>query len=107
MHARPKQFALTLGRHLPTRKAAPKTAAEPYKSRLAGAEKSQATEASKQASGSIITSAGKMSLGKNPSPDHANRPEPSNSQAWDDYMQSRFNGGMNYEGVGARFSKGQ
>jgi hypothetical protein len=48
-----------------------------------------------------------MSLGKNPSSDQANRPEPSNSQAWDEYMQSRFNGGMNYEGLGARFSKGQ
>jgi hypothetical protein len=83
-----------------------KTAAEPNKSRLPPAEKPQAAEGSKQARGSIITSAGKMSLGKNPSPDQANKPEQSNSQAWDDYMQSRFNGGMNYEGLGARFSKG-
>jgi hypothetical protein len=83
-----------------------KTAAEPNKSRLPPAEKPQAAEGSKQARRSIITSAGKMSLGKNPSPDQANKPEPSNSQAWDDYMQSRFNGGMNYEGLGARFSKG-
>ena len=90
-----------------TAKIAPKTADETNKSKLAAAEKSQAAEASKQARGSIITSAGKMSLGKNPSPDQANRPEPSNSQTWDDYMQSRFNGGMNYEGLGARFSKGR
>jgi hypothetical protein len=90
-----------------TAKIAPKTAEETNKSRLPAAEESQTAEASKQARGSIITSAGKMSLGKNPSPDQANRPEPSNSQAWDEYMQSRFNGGMNYEGLGARFSKGR
>jgi hypothetical protein len=90
----------------PVAAVARRATAEPNHSRLPPAEKSQAVETSKQARGSIDTSAGRMSLGQNPSPDQANRPEPSNSQAWSEYMQSRFNGGMNYEGVGARFSKG-
>jgi hypothetical protein len=90
-----------------TAKVAPKAAGEHKKPKLPATEKSEIVEAPKQARGSINTTAGKMSLGKNPSADQANRPEPSNSQAWDEYMQSRFNGGMNYEGLGARFSKGR
>ena len=86
---------------------APKAAGEHKKPKLPATEKSEIVEAPKQARGSINTTAGKMSLGKNPSSDQANRPEPSNSQAWDEYMQTRFNGGMNYEGLGARFSKGR
>ena len=86
---------------------APKAAGEHKKSKLPATEKSETVEAPKQARGSINTTAGKMSLGKNPSSDQANWQEPSNSQAWDEYMQSRFNGGMNYEGLGARFSKGR
>jgi hypothetical protein len=46
---------------------------------------------------------GKMSLGRNSSTEAANGPDP--AVEWDTYMQNRFNGGMNYEGLGARFSK--
>ena len=50
--------------------------------------------------------AGKMSLGRNNASDQpAAVPAPANGEAWDAYMQHRFSGGMNYEGVGARFSK--
>ena len=44
-----------------------------------------------------------MSLGRNSSSEDANGPDP--AEEWDTYMQNRFNGGMNYEGLGARFSK--
>ncbi len=50
--------------------------------------------------------AGKMSLGRNNSSNKADVPSPANGEAWDVYMQHRFSGGMNYEGLGARFSKG-
>jgi hypothetical protein len=46
---------------------------------------------------------GKMSLGRNAPSEEAK--DPANAEAWDMYMQNRFNGGMNYEGLGARFSK--
>ena len=46
---------------------------------------------------------GKMSLGRNSLSKDANGPDP--AAEWDTYMQNRFNGGMNYEGLGARFSK--
>jgi hypothetical protein len=50
--------------------------------------------------------AGKMSLGRNNASDQpAAVPAPANGEAWDAYMQHRFSGGMNYEGLGARFSK--
>jgi len=52
-------------------------------------------------------SAGKMGLGKKKSSAQSVELEPSNPQAWGEYMQSRFNGGMNYEGLGAGFSKGK
>lgn len=48
---------------------------------------------------------GKMALGK---PEHAApaiRPVPAQSQAWQEFMSNRFNGGLNYEGVGASFSR--
>ena len=50
--------------------------------------------------------AGKMSLGRNNASNQAGVPAPANGEAWDAYMQHRFTGGMNYEGLGARFSKG-
>jgi hypothetical protein len=50
--------------------------------------------------------AGKMSLGRNNASDQpATVPAPASGEAWDAYMQHRFSGGMNYEGLGARFSK--
>jgi hypothetical protein len=79
---------------------------EPNKSALPTAEKSQVVEGSRQARGPVNGFAGKMSLGNRSSAEQANEQEPT-SQAWGDYMQSRFNGGMNYEGLGARFSKGR
>lgn len=71
-----------------------------------------ASEKSKVAEDTTIPAApskdfsGKMSLGKIDPADQADDPEPP-SQEWRDYMQSRFNGSMNFEGLGARFSKGQ
>jgi hypothetical protein len=52
----------------------------------------------------VATPPGKMSLGRNTPSENAK--DPANAEAWDTYMQNRFNGGMNYEGLGARFSKG-
>ena len=52
-----------------------------------------------------ISQVGKMSLGKEKSSDEAERLAPPNIQAWDEYMQNRFNGSISYESLGARFSK--
>jgi hypothetical protein len=54
----------------------------------------------------LASPAGKMSLGRSNSSDNAEVPAPDNGEAWNTYMQNRFSGGMNYEGLGARFSKG-
>jgi hypothetical protein len=103
---RPEIFRVDPKPTPPVAKSAPKAIAEPNTTRLPAAEPSGAADSSRQARGSISTSAGKMSLGKTPSSDPANRQAPSDTQAWDDYMQRRFNGDLNYEGLGAHFSKG-
>jgi hypothetical protein len=51
-----------------------------------------------------VTTTGKMSVGRNTPPEEANGQDP--AEAWNTYMQNRFSGSMNYEGLGARFSKG-
>jgi hypothetical protein len=89
-----------------TEKVAPKTAAGP-KQTLPAPTGSKTLEAPKKPVKATDYPAGKMSLGKKQSSAQADKPQPSNSQEWEEYMQSRFNGGLNYEGPGARFSKGQ
>jgi hypothetical protein len=50
---------------------------------------------------------GKMSLGKKQSFVEVDAIKPASPKTWVEYMKSRFNGSMNYEGVDAHFAKGQ
>lgn len=58
---------------------------------------------SAKASSGLTT--GKMGLGKTspPKPVEAAPPPADNSSQWNDYMQRRFEGGLNFQGLGARF----
>jgi hypothetical protein len=49
--------------------------------------------------------AGKMALGRSESSAPAVRPVPDQSKAWQEFMGTRFNGGSNYEGIDASFSR--
>lgn len=49
--------------------------------------------------------AGKMALGRSESSAPAVRPVPDQSKAWQEFMGTRFNGGSNYEGIDAGFSR--
>jgi hypothetical protein len=49
--------------------------------------------------------AGKMALGRSESSAPAVRPVPDQSKAWQEFMGNRFNGGSNYEGIDASFSR--
>lgn len=49
-------------------------------------------------------SSSKMSLGKKSAAEKSAPEVPPNAQSWNDYMERRFEGGLNYEGLGARFS---
>ncbi len=81
--------------------------AGPKKAKLLTTEKSATPTAPRRPVNAAERPPGKMSLGNKPSSAQDDSPESSNTQDWNKYMQSRFNGGMNYEGLGARFSKGQ
>lgn len=90
-----------------TQKVGPDTSAGPKKAKLPAPEKAETVAAPRRALNAAERPPGKMSLGNKPSSAQEESLEPSNAQDWNDYMQSRFNGGMNYEGLGARFSKGR
>lgn len=74
--------------------ASPSTAKAPTR-KIAGSAKSAKPE----------YPAGKMALGKSESTAPAVRPVPDQSKAWQEFMGNRFNGGSNYEGIDASFSR--